>query len=37
VVYFKYAGVKDKFVKDSHLLVMERAKMAFESFCPKGS
>ncbi len=27
------AGFKDKFVKEPHLLVMERAKMAFESGC----
>ena len=29
----KFAGFKDKFVKEPHLLVMERAKMAFESGC----
>lgn len=29
----KAAGFKDKFVKDPHLLVMHRAKMAFEAGC----
>ena len=33
VICFKYAGFKDKFVKEPHLLVMERAKMAFKSGC----
>jgi len=33
VIYFKSAGFKDEFVKDPHLLVMERAEMAFESGC----